>query len=499
MEEKLYSGTICKLNSVEVDYRTELQFDELNRGVITFHKVLPEIVEILQDRNDENVVIIRLDNGGYLSIFRAYVRQGTFSAEIIDNLPCDSTAEITIVSSSIIKGQKIFSEEDKFEKLWFEITDGHELIGESPYDLNSGYKDIQQYEKVEIPMKYKCISVSTILGDLDFVVIPKYWFKRDSFSIGFSHCITFKPTKAISFKDFHKTLPQITDFFSLLCGEQVTINRLSIVEVTKEGIDEYDYIGYCSFPRISLNALNNSGIDTNNFKSISLFKLTDFPELKPALDYWFEHYEALYNAQQAYGRILLDEDTKLVTVNRYLAAMQLVEGFSQAYADEKKETADFKKRKKDIMAQLQDEDDKRFVKSGLMMPGVTFKKAVVNYYLKGLSAFKEMTEEEFNKNYDESLITKIVNDRNFYTHSSKRITPLLNFDELIDIATVTKELYRCLLLSNMGISKKLISKRFYHNRIMEGKINQIFQIRIIADDDVSGFDALMWHFTDQRK
>ena len=59
---------------------------------------------------------MKLDNGDYLSIFRAYVRQGTFSAEIINNLPCDSTAEITIVSSSIIKGQKIFSEEDKFEK-----------------------------------------------------------------------------------------------------------------------------------------------------------------------------------------------------------------------------------------------------------------------------------------------------------------------------------------------------------------------------------------------
>ena len=63
------------------------------------------------------------------------------------------------------------------KKLWFEITDGHELIGESPYDMNLGYRDIQQYEKVEIRMKCKCISVLTILGDLDFAVMPKYWFK----------------------------------------------------------------------------------------------------------------------------------------------------------------------------------------------------------------------------------------------------------------------------------------------------------------------------------
>lgn len=34
---------------------------------------------------------------------------------------------------------------------------------------------------------------------------------------------------------------------------------------------------------------------------------------------------------------------------------------------------------------------------------------------------------------------------------------------------------------------------------MEGKINQVFQIQIIAEGNISGFDALMWHFFDQRK
>lgn len=119
-----------------------------------------------------------------------------------------------------------------------------------------------------------------------------------------------------------------------------------------------------------LSTLDNSGMDTNNFKSISIFKITDFPDLKEVLNYWVEHYEALYNAQQAYSRILLDENVKIITVNKYLAAMQLIEGYSQAYEDEKEAMKDFKKRKEEIIAKLQDEDDKNYIETGLMMPGI---------------------------------------------------------------------------------------------------------------------------------
>ena len=56
----------------------------------------------------------------------------------------------------------MFSEKDRFRKLRFEITSGNELIGSCPFDLNTGYDRIQRYEKVEIPMECKHISVDTI-------------------------------------------------------------------------------------------------------------------------------------------------------------------------------------------------------------------------------------------------------------------------------------------------------------------------------------------------
>ena len=67
------------------------------------------------------------------------------------------------------------------------------------------------------------------------------------------------------------------------------LNKLSLIEENQEGIDIHEYLGYCNFKRNILSTLDNSGMDTNNFKSISIFKITDFSDLKEALNYWFEH------------------------------------------------------------------------------------------------------------------------------------------------------------------------------------------------------------------
>jgi hypothetical protein len=497
MYKEKFSGIICKINSIDISCRAELEMDELNRAILIIHKVIPEIAKNLEDNEDKNTIILQLDNDNYLCIFGAYVRRATYSTRFVENVPEDTTAEVILLSTSMINGKRIFSEKDRFKKFRFEITSGHELIGKCPFDLNTGYGSIQRHEKVEIPMECKHISIDTILGKLDFEVFPRYWFKRESFSIGFSHCIFLTLRVPILISDFHRTLKQITDFFSLLCGEQVTINKLSLIEENQEEIDIHEYLGYCNFKRNILSTLDNSGMDTNNFKSISIFKVTDFPDLKEALNYWFEHYEALYNAQQAYSRILLDENLKIVTVNKYLAAMQLIEGYSQAYVDEKEAVKDFKKRKEEIIAKLQDEDDKDYIETGLMMPGITFREAIINYYLKGISIFKIISEEKFNESY-KTIISKIVSDRNFYTHSSKRIKPKLNFDELMDIAAVTKELYRCLVLNSMGIGKELICYRFCHSRKMQSLIYKVFQIETKIDGGLPDFDREMYHFFDPK-
>ena len=99
----------------------------------------------------------------------------------------------------------------------------------------------------------------------------------------------------------------------------------------------YSKVLFFHFKKEKLNVLNSSGIDATGFKRVSVFKLSDFNDLEKAMNFWFEHYDKLLNAQKAYDRILLDEELKIATAGKFLAAMQLVEGYAQAFADEEQE------------------------------------------------------------------------------------------------------------------------------------------------------------------
>ena len=162
MYKEKFSGIICKINSVDISYRAEVEMDELSRAILIIHKVIPEMAKSLEDNEDKNTLILQLDNDDYLCIFGAYVRKVTYSTRLVENVPEETTAEVMLLSSSIIKGKRMFSEKDRSRKLRFEIASGHELIGSCPFDLNTGYDRIQRHEKVEIPMECKYISVDTI-------------------------------------------------------------------------------------------------------------------------------------------------------------------------------------------------------------------------------------------------------------------------------------------------------------------------------------------------
>ena len=68
----------------------------------------------------------------------------------------------------------------------------------------------------------------------------------------------------------------------------------------------------------------------------------------------------------------------------------------------------------------------------------------------------------------------------------------------MDIAAVTKELYRCLVLNSMGIGKELICYRFCHSRKMQSLIYKVFQIETKIDGGLPDFDREMYHFFDPK-
>lgn len=492
-DNQWYSGRLCRINNNCVDFKAEIEFDQYHRGIITVYGITSENIKKFEDHGDCSAVML-LENDEYFSIFDFYVKERKYSSGYEGDELVFGKIILTLVSSSVLKGTNWISPEQEFPEISMEITDGYELIGTCPYNLDVGYEAMILCKKIEIPIQMEIICVNTIIGELQFEALPKYHFCKNLFSLGFSHRIQFKPSRPIKIKELHSILQKITDFFSLLCGEIVSINKLSLIDNTDI---MYNFIGYCNFPKEKLNVLDKKGIDSTGFKRIALFKITDFSDLEKSLNYWFEHYDCLYNAHQAYGRILLDEDMEVVTINKYLAAMQLIEGVSQAYADEEQEMLDFSIKKQAIISKLEDELDKELVEEGLQFSGITFRKGTIKYFFDGLNLLEPITKSAFNKRYKE-LINMIVNDRNFYTHSSRRIKAELSFDEAMNVAVLCKNLYRITMLEKIGISKSLLRYRTGHNRIFTNVLYNLLGIRIKIEGEMPRFDKEMSCFSDSK-
>ena len=103
MEKKLYTGTVCKINFSDTNYRAVVQEDELNCVIVRINKVPSKILENLINNDDCNVILLELDDGKYLSVFNAYVQRGTFGMRLDDGSLMDNNSEIVLVPTSAIE------------------------------------------------------------------------------------------------------------------------------------------------------------------------------------------------------------------------------------------------------------------------------------------------------------------------------------------------------------------------------------------------------------
>lgn len=488
---QVHSGKLYKLNNEDVDYSAEVNFNEYYECNIIVYDANKEWHDKLK-QTENNSAEIKLYSGEYISIFNFYIKEFTIHKNI--NEPEYKGTLMKVVSSNVIWGRKGFPADYTFSEMCMEITDGHELIGVCPYDLNSGCVDRSMYNNINIPVITEPVRVDTNLGIFHFDVTPQYYSERDRFSIGISHKITFQPLKPVMVKDFHDVLQKITDFFSLLSGEIVTINKLKLIEHSDSNIDVYEFVGYCNFPKKSLNVFNNGVKDSVSFKRVSVFKITDFTDVKKAMDYWFDNYDNVHNAHQAYGRIMFDEELKAVSINKFLAAIQMIEGYAQAFIDEEKEISEFNIMKENIIQQLKDESDKELVRNGLGLSGITFRNTTINYFLEAIEILFEKTSKNAFKEKYGDLIENIVNDRNYYTHSSRRTGARLSVDDALNVSALCKEIYRVLILTKMGMPVSVIHCRLGHNCIVAELFNRILGIEIKSEQEIPEFDRAMWEF-----
>lgn len=213
---QVHSGKLYKLNNEVVDYSAEVNFNEYYECNIIVYDANKEWYDKLK-QTENNSAEIKLYSGEYISIFNFYIKEFTIHKNI--NEPEYKGILMKAVSSNVIWGRKGFPADYTFSEMCMEITDGHELIGVCPYDLNSGCVDRSMYKNINIPVITEPVRVDTNLGIFHFDVTPQYYSERDRFSIGISHKITFQPLKPVMVRDFHDVLQKITDFFHCLVAK----------------------------------------------------------------------------------------------------------------------------------------------------------------------------------------------------------------------------------------------------------------------------------------
>lgn len=198
-------------------------------------------------------------------------------------------------------------------------------------------------------------------------------------------------------------------------------------------------------------------------------------------------------ACEAYKQILLDEEIKISTYNKFLKVMQVVEGFQRAKIDAG-ENLEFQQKKNSILEKLNDEEDKVFLEKYTTYNGQSFRKCMNELTVNSLQVISGLTKGQARKNSDD-IIDAIINDRDVYTHASKEEKPRLSIDKLQAVNYCYKTFFRVMVLSKMGLTEKLIRNRLLFDRKFVAFYQMLFGLEILKEDshtDTGDFDDLMW-------
>lgn len=377
------------------------------------------------------------------------------------------------------------SQEIQFSGFSCSITEITELLGSYPYEI-----DHERFIFPNMKCNVKGNVVSKKVGHgFSYYVAPSITYEIDGLHVSMYGKILYSGGREQSVNELREVLHRICLFFEILSGEIITVNEI-VFEQDKKCIKA---IGLCNFPKSTLSGLQ-SNFDSRKYLRKSIFKVTDFADdIGRAIAVFYDIQNECMLACEAYKQILLDEEIKISTYNKFLKVMQVVEGFQRAKIDER-EKLEFHQKKNNILEKLNDERDKAFLEKYTNYNGQSFRKCMNDLTINSLQIISGLTKGQARKNSDE-IINAIINDRDVYTHASKEEKPRLSIDKLQAVNYCYKTFFRVMVLSKMGLTEKLIRNRLLFDRKFVAFYQMLFGLKILKEDsytDTGIFDNLMW-------
>ncbi len=474
-----YACRVVSINGEEVDYLSELVVDEECITRITIKEVERKIYDKVRSETFVNVVV------KYEAIYITLVECQLVKRSYRMGSDCnESKINLEYMSSLLLLDYLwIPSQEIRFSGINCEITETTELLGVYPYQID--YDELT-FPRVECDIKGDVVSKMVGHG-FSYFVAPSITHEHDGLRVSMYGRIQYSSGKERNISEIHELLHNICLFFEILSGEIITIGDVSL----SHGEHSIKAVGLCNFPKNKLNSLQSS-FDARSYLRKGLFKISDFEEdIGSAIAVFYKIQDECMLACEAYKQILLDEEIKISTYNKFLKVMQVVEGLQRAKIDESGEV-EFNNKKNEIMEKL-NETDRAFVKKYTFYNGQNFRKCMNEFTLEGIQIISGLSKSKA-KEASEKIIGKIINDRDVYTHASKEVKPILTIDELQAVNYCYKTFFRVLVLSKMGLPEKIIRRRLLFDRKFVAYFQRLFELKIKKEDkyhDTGEFDQMM--------
>lgn len=477
------NGTyICKIvgiNNEDADYLGTVTVDEEYIIRIEIKEIERKYFDKIKDVPYANIVAKW--EGKYVTIVDCQLMEKEFRGE-----PNNAKIQLKYISSLLLVDYLWTpSQEIQFSGFSCSITEITELLGSYPYEID--YDELA-LSNVECNVKGNVVSKRVGHG-FSYFVAPLITYETDGLHVSMYGKIQYSGGREQSISEVREVLHKICLFFEILSGEIITVNEI-VFEQEKNCVKA---VGFCNFPKSILSRLQ-SNFDSRKYLRKSIFKVSDFGnDIGKAIATFYEIQSECMLACEAYKQILLDEEIKISTYNKFLKVMQVVEGFQRAKIDER-ENVEFKQKKNSILEKLNDEEDKAFLEKYTNYNGQSFRKCMNELTVNSLQVISGLTKGQARKNSD-GIINAIINDRDVYTHASKEEKPRLSIDKLQAVNYCYKTFFRVLALSRMGLSDKIIRNRLLFDRKFVAFYQVLFGLKVLKEDsysDTGSFDNLMW-------
>lgn len=474
-----YTCKIVRINNEDADYLGTVTVDEEYNIQIEIKEIERKCFDKIKDVPYANIVAKWEDK--YITIADCQLLEKKFRGE-----PNNAKIQLKYISTLLLVDYLWTpSQEIQFRGFSCSITEITELLGSYPYEID--YDELV-FPNVECNVKGNVVSKRVGHG-FSYFVAPSITYETDGVHVSMYGKIQYSGGREQSVSELRELLHIICLFFEILSGEIITVNEV----VFKQDNNCVKAIGLCNFPKETLRGLQSS-FDSRKYLRKSIFKVTDFAnDIEKAISIFYKIQNECMLACEAYKQILLDEEIKISTYNKFLKVMQVVEGFQRAKIDEM-EKQEFLQNKNKILEKLDDEEDKAFLEKYTNYNGQSFRKCMNEFTLTSLQIISSLTKRQAQK-ASKDIIDAIINDRDVYTHASKEEKPRLSIDKLQAVNYCYKTFFRVLVLSRMGLSEKIIRNRLLFDRKFVVFYQMLFGLMIFKEDsysDTGSFDNLMW-------